>query len=56
LLSWRQLEPYIGAMGRATIWRMVKRGEFPKAVRLSPGRVAWREVELVAWQAQRRAA
>lgn len=29
--------------------RMVKRGAFPKPVRLSPRKLAWRESDLTAW-------
>lgn len=36
-------------VSRATRWRMVQRGEFPKPIRLSPGRVGWREIDVRAW-------
>lgn len=36
-------------LSRTTRWRMERQGEFPKRVRLSPGRVGWREQEVVAW-------
>jgi prophage regulatory protein len=32
-----------------TIWRLEKRGEFPKGRRLSPGRVGYLESEVQAW-------
>lgn len=28
-----------------TLWRMVKRGEFPAPIQISPGRVGWLEDE-----------
>jgi prophage regulatory protein len=36
-----------------TIWRMERRGEFPRRIRVSPGRVAWRRSEIEQWLEQR---
>ena len=36
-------------LSRTTRWRMERRGEFPKRVRLSPGRVGWRQDEIREW-------
>jgi prophage regulatory protein len=36
-----------------TIWRLYRRGLFPRPVRLSPGTVGWRESEITAWLEQR---
>ena len=36
-------------VSRATRWRMVRRGEFPAPVQISPGRVAWKEADVRAW-------
>src|SRR2546426_3557030 len=36
-------------LSRTTRWRMERRGEFPKRVRLSPGRVGWRQDEIRDW-------
>jgi len=43
---------------RVTIWRMVKRGEFPKPVPLrdSSRAIRWREGDVTAWIAARRSA
>ena len=41
---------------RTTIYEMMGRNEFPKPVKLSPRRVAWRESALDTWLAQREAA
>lgn len=38
-------------LSRASIYRRVQAGEFPKPVKLSPRRVAWREDELEEWKA-----
>lgn len=37
------------SLSRTTLWRMVRRGEFPKPVQVSPGRVAWPENAVNAW-------
>jgi predicted DNA-binding transcriptional regulator AlpA len=56
LLSWPEVRPLIGGQGRTTWWRAIRRGEAPKPLRVSPGRVAWRATEIYAWQAARRMA
>lgn len=38
---------------RATPWRWVERGDFPKPVRLSPGCTRWRESDIQAWEETR---
>ena len=40
-------------VSRVTRWRMVRDQKFPKPVRSSPGRIAWREREAMAWIASR---
>ena len=41
------------ALSAPTIWRLERRGSFPKSIRISPGAVAWREVDIEAWIAER---
>ena len=41
---------------RSTVWRMVRAGEFPAAVKVSANRVGWRRAEVEAWVAARKAA
>jgi prophage regulatory protein len=48
----RQLVP----LSDTTIWRMERRGEFPKRISISVGRIAWRRCEIEAWLALREAA
>lgn len=36
-------------LSRSTIWRLERRGQFPKHRRISANAVAWVEDELVAW-------
>jgi prophage regulatory protein len=33
----------------ATIWRMERRGEFPRRISISDKRVAWRRSEIEVW-------
>jgi prophage regulatory protein len=40
-------------LSRATVYRYVGRGQFPKHRRIGPGRVAWVASEVIAWMASR---
>ncbi|MHC5193231.1 helix-turn-helix transcriptional regulator [Pseudomonas frederiksbergensis] len=40
----------VTTLSHATLWREVKKGAFPKPVRISPGRVGWRESAIANWQ------
>ena len=40
-------------LSRATIYRRVASGDFPRPIQLSPRRVAWRESWIEAWKASR---
>jgi len=55
--SERLLSPTVVAdrtsLSRVTLWRMMRRKEFPKSVLISPGRIAWPESEINAWIAAR---
>lgn len=35
---------------RATLWRWVASGRFPRPIKLSGGVTAWREQDVMAWQ------
>lgn len=48
LLDWAQVGRLTG-LGRSTVWRMRKAGDFPEPALLSNRRVAWRERDIVAW-------
>ncbi len=37
------------ALSRTSIWRMMKRNEFPRNVRLGARAVAWRESDVEKW-------
>ena len=36
-------------LARASIYRMMDAGTFPKLIRLGPSTIAWRETEIDAW-------
>lgn len=52
LLSWAKVRDITG-ISRTTAWRLQKTGEFPLPVRLSSGRVAWPESEVIFWASSR---
>jgi predicted DNA-binding transcriptional regulator AlpA len=41
-------------LSRTTIWRLEKRGEFPRRIQLSKGRVGFSEADLDRWEAARK--
>jgi len=40
-------------LSRSTIWRLERRGEFPRHHRIAPNVVAWIEEEVAAWILER---
>jgi prophage regulatory protein len=40
-------------LSRSTIWRLERRGEFPKHYRIAPNVVAWSEQEVSDWIEER---
>lgn len=40
------------SLHRATIYRLIRRGDFPKGRQLTRGRVIWTEREVEAWKQQ----
>ena len=52
ILSKRELTAMVG-LSYPTVWRLMRRGEFPKPVPLSENRVGWIESEVAAWLASR---
>ena len=45
---------YQTGLSRATIYREIKAGNFPKQLQLSPQRVGWLQWEIDAWKSARR--
>lgn len=43
------------SLSAPTIWRLERAGKFPRAIRISAGRIAWREEDVMAWLADRAA-
>jgi prophage regulatory protein len=43
-------------LSEATIWRLERRGEFPRRIPISEKRVAWRRSEIETWLEKRAAA
>ena len=43
-------------LSRVTRWRMMRRGEFPAKIRLSPNRTAWKLSSVLRWMSERKAA
>ena len=41
----------VTGLSRSTIYRMVGAGTFPRPVKISKARIAWRESEVMAWVA-----
>ena len=39
-------------LSRATLYRYMDNGQFPQNVKLGPGRVAWRQQDVMDWIAQ----
>jgi prophage regulatory protein len=48
LISFEEVHHRTG-LSRTTIWRLERAGEFPRSVRISAGRRAWREADLDRW-------
>jgi predicted DNA-binding transcriptional regulator AlpA len=54
LLCWRTVRSMVGNLGRTTWWRLIRAGDAPAPIRISPGRVAWLEADILDWIAARR--
>jgi prophage regulatory protein len=54
ILRDREVRERVG-LSRATIWRMIRSGDFPAPVRLGPQSVGWIEREVGDWIAERAA-
>jgi len=48
LMNRQDVEAVTG-LSRATIYREIAKGRFPKQVRIAPGRVAWRRTDIEEW-------
>ena len=55
ILDFNYIQRDIGNPSRSTLWRMWRKGDFPKPISISPGRVGWLKSEVDAWKALRAA-
>ena len=49
LLRRKEVERQV-ALSRASIYRLIKTGKFPRPVALGTGSVRWKQSDVVAWQ------
>lgn len=40
----------LSGLSRATIYRLIKAGKFPRPLAIGTGSVRWRQSEIIAWQ------
>ena len=40
----------LSGLSRATIYRLIKAGKFPRPVSIGTGSVRWRQSDVIAWQ------
>jgi prophage regulatory protein len=40
----------LSGLSRATIYRLIKSGKFPRPLSIGTGAVRWRQSEVIAWQ------
>jgi len=40
----------MSGLSRATIYRLIKSGKFPRPLSIGTGSVRWRQSEVIAWQ------
>jgi prophage regulatory protein len=41
------------SLSRTTLWRLVRRSEFPAPIQVSPNRIAWSEAAVKSWIASK---
>jgi prophage regulatory protein len=52
-----QLTPIVGVaavcaalnVSKPTLYRMIRRGDFPRPIQVSPGRVGWKRSDIQRW-------
>ena len=49
LISRKTVEKLSG-LSRATIYRLIKSGKFPRPLSIGTGAVRWRQSDVIAWQ------
>ena len=46
----RQTVEKMSGLSRATIYRLIKSGKFPRPLSIGTGAVRWRQSDVIAWQ------
>ena len=46
----RKTVEQLSGLSRATIYRLIKAGKFPRPLSISAGSVRWRQSDVIAWQ------
>jgi prophage regulatory protein len=46
----RKIVEQMSGLSRATIYRLIKIGKFPRPLSIGTGSVRWRQSDVVAWQ------
>ena len=52
LFTDKQIAKRLG-ISRATTWRWVKKGDFPKPIKISDGCTRWRKTDLEKWESDK---
>lgn len=53
LVDWlipRKTVEKLSGLSRATIYRLIKAGKFPRPLSIGTGAVRWRQSDVIAWQ------
>lgn len=53
LIRYPEVRKITGGLGRTTIWREERQGNFPRRRHISAGTVGWLRSEVVAWATSR---
>ena len=53
IVKLKELAPFTGGASKATIWRWIAEGRFPKPIKIGPNSSGWVEGEIAAWQQAR---
>lgn len=46
----RKIVEKLSGLSRATIYRLIKSGKFPRPLSIGTGSVRWRQSDVIAWQ------
>ena len=52
ILNPKEMKKVVG-LSTTTIWRLEKKGEFPRRINLTDHRVGWQEAEVLDWLKKR---